>query len=579
MQADQYAYTAGSSSLSIRFPAWALEGGSAQVGARLQDANTWARIKREMQALYTERGFTDLSWAAVASYRADPSLNGLTMKQVAEKLSGSGTADAQLEAARTLMIGGGASMVYHFMGEDDIARIMRHPMVSFASDSGVLQTGNGVPHPRGYGNNARVLAEYVRERKIVSLEDAVRKMTSLPAEFFGFAGRGVIQVGAAADLVVFDPTDGQGRSHLRRAARLRVRHPARARQRRLRRARWKDDRRQARTNPAPPEVIMISSHGGTEEHGGTEHDARGFSKSLMASHAASEPPKSVLRASVILRASVRTVCALIVVLLFAAPAAAAEPVVGVWYRGMPAGTPRQDDLAVLRALGFNGVAWPAAQTDGLDTVRAMAKVVGLQVIVASAAPPLDAVSALTPPTHVNIVVTPENAASIAPLAWRAVAHGARAIAFDAGAPQGAGLNAPDGSLKPWVRDAIGIARQLTANARLVDVLTPGPGVIVAPTAGTSASDAAPAAPGARHALDVVLLDGDWSWVLVATNLSNAPAQAIVRLPAGAPYAIWVSWIDGSTLAMAGELAGPRWTLQMDAHSVRVYLIDKATKSP
>jgi N-acyl-D-amino-acid deacylase len=205
VQADQYAYTAGSSSLSIRFPAWALEGGSAQVRTRLQDAATWARIKKEMQALYTERGFTDLSWASVASYRADPSLNGLTMKQVAETLSGSGSADAQLEAARTLMIGGGASMVYHFMGDDDIARIMRHPMVSFASDAGVLQPGNGVPHPRGYGNNARVLGEYVRQRKVITLEEAVRKMTSLPAAHFGFSGRGVIAEGAAADLVVFDP--------------------------------------------------------------------------------------------------------------------------------------------------------------------------------------------------------------------------------------------------------------------------------------------------------------------------------------------------------------------------------------
>ena len=92
-----------------------------------------------MQALYAERGFTDLSWATVASYRADPSLNGLSMKQVAEKMVGDGSADAQLEAARTLMLNGGASMVYHFMGEDDIARIMRHPMVSFASDAGVIQ--------------------------------------------------------------------------------------------------------------------------------------------------------------------------------------------------------------------------------------------------------------------------------------------------------------------------------------------------------------------------------------------------------------------------------------------------------
>ena len=204
VQADQYAYTAGSSSLSIRFPSWALEGGGEQVRERLRDPDTWARIKKEMIALYTERGFSDLSWAVVASYRPDPSLNGLSMKQVAEKIAGGGTADAQLEAAKTLMIGGGASMVYHFMGDEDIARIMKHPMVSFASDAGVLQPGAGVPHPRGYGNAVRVLGEYVRERKTISLEEAVRKMTSLPASHFGFAGRGVIKEGAAADLVLFD---------------------------------------------------------------------------------------------------------------------------------------------------------------------------------------------------------------------------------------------------------------------------------------------------------------------------------------------------------------------------------------
>ena len=205
VQADQYAYTAGSSSLSIRFPSWALEGGSARIRERLEDEATWSKVKKEMQGLLAERGFNDLSWAVVASYRGDASFNGLSMKQVAEKMIGSGSADAQLEAARRMMIAGGASMVYHFMGDEDIARIMRHPMVSFASDAGVLERGAGVPHPRGYGNAARILSEYVRERKIISLEDAVRKMTSLPATFFGFSGRGVIKEGAAADLVVFDP--------------------------------------------------------------------------------------------------------------------------------------------------------------------------------------------------------------------------------------------------------------------------------------------------------------------------------------------------------------------------------------
>jgi N-acyl-D-amino-acid deacylase len=203
--ADQYAYTAGSSSLSIRFPAWVFEGGDARIRQRLDDPPTWTRIKSEMQKLLAERGFTDLAWAIVATYGPDPSLAGLSMKDVALKLVGDGSADAQLEAARLLMRNGGATMVYHFMSEDDIGRIMRHPLVSLASDARVIEPGAGVPHPRGYGNTARVLGVYVRERQVLSLEEAVRKMTSLPAAQFGFAGRGVIREGAAADLVVFDP--------------------------------------------------------------------------------------------------------------------------------------------------------------------------------------------------------------------------------------------------------------------------------------------------------------------------------------------------------------------------------------
>ena len=83
-------------------------------------------------------------------------------------------------------------------------RIMRHPQVAIASDSGVLAFGEGVPHPRGYGNNARVLGEYVRSAHVITLEEAIRKMTSLPAEHFRFPNRGAIKAGYAADVVVFD---------------------------------------------------------------------------------------------------------------------------------------------------------------------------------------------------------------------------------------------------------------------------------------------------------------------------------------------------------------------------------------
>jgi N-acyl-D-amino-acid deacylase len=127
------------------------------------------------------------------------------MKQVAAKLKDPESADAQLEAARDMMLADGASMVYHFMSDEDVERIMRHPFVGFASDSSVLTPGVGVPHPRGYGNNARVLGEYVRRRKVISLEEAVRKMTSLPAAHFRFRDRGVLKAGYAADIAIFDP--------------------------------------------------------------------------------------------------------------------------------------------------------------------------------------------------------------------------------------------------------------------------------------------------------------------------------------------------------------------------------------
>ena len=126
------------------------------------------------------------------------------MQQVAARLKGSESADAQLEAARDMMLAGGASMVYHFMSNQDIDQIMKHPMVGVASDSSVVALGEGVPHPRGYGNNPRVLSEYVRVRKVITLEEAVRKMTSLPADQFRLVDRGRIAKGGFADIVIFD---------------------------------------------------------------------------------------------------------------------------------------------------------------------------------------------------------------------------------------------------------------------------------------------------------------------------------------------------------------------------------------
>jgi N-acyl-D-amino-acid deacylase len=103
------------------------------------------------------------------------------------------------------MNAGGASMTYKLMGDVDIERIMRYPFTAVASDGGVTEMGVGNPHPRSYGTNARVLAEYVRTRGVLTLPDAIRRMTSLPARTFSLHDRGLIHEGMAADLVIFDP--------------------------------------------------------------------------------------------------------------------------------------------------------------------------------------------------------------------------------------------------------------------------------------------------------------------------------------------------------------------------------------
>lgn len=205
VEADQYAYTAAASSLSIRFPDWALEGGEEEIRKRLDDGATWARIKTDMKAILAGRGFSDLSFAVVSSYPPDPSLQGLTMKQVAEKLLGDGAADAQLEAARRMRRTADASMIYNLMSEDDVTRILKHPRVAFASDGSLVSPEDGRTHPRAFGNNARVLGLYVREKKTIGLEEAVRKMTGLPAAHFKLGQRGLVKEGYAADLTLFSP--------------------------------------------------------------------------------------------------------------------------------------------------------------------------------------------------------------------------------------------------------------------------------------------------------------------------------------------------------------------------------------
>lgn len=201
---DEYAYTASSTSLDSRLPSWAIAGGREQGKKRLADPATRKKAADEVKADLKKKKFKDLSYAFVASYGPNPAYNGKNIKEIAKLARGKDNLDAQIEQFIEMYEKGGAQMVYRAMDEPDVQNIMRQPFTMIASDSGVRAFGSGVPHPRGYGNNARVLGRYVRELKIVTLEDAIRKMTSLPAQVFGLSDRGLIHAGFAADLVIFD---------------------------------------------------------------------------------------------------------------------------------------------------------------------------------------------------------------------------------------------------------------------------------------------------------------------------------------------------------------------------------------
>jgi N-acyl-D-amino-acid deacylase len=201
---DQYAYTASSTSLDSRLPDWVEEGGREEGKKRIADKAQHERIVRDMKESLKKSGFKDYSHAVVASYKPKPEFNGKSIAEVTKLARGKSDVASQIEQILEMYAAGGAGMVYHSMSEDDVRNIMREPFTMIASDSGVRKFGEGMPHPRGYGNNARVLGLYVRDLRLVSLEDAVRKMTSLPAQSFSLRDRGLVREGMAADLVLFD---------------------------------------------------------------------------------------------------------------------------------------------------------------------------------------------------------------------------------------------------------------------------------------------------------------------------------------------------------------------------------------
>ncbi|MCL4523932.1 MAG: D-aminoacylase [Acidobacteria bacterium] len=202
---DQYPYTGSSTNLGTLLPSWALADGSEAVRKRLADPATRKKIAGEMKETINKRnGRKRLDYAVVASCSWDNSLEGKSITRINKEKGRKGKLADEIQTVLDMMEKGGASMIYHSMDERDVERIMRYPYSMVASDGGVREFGRGVPHPRSYGTNARVLGRYIRERNVMRLEEAIRKMTSLPAQRFRLTERGLIRPGMWADIVVFD---------------------------------------------------------------------------------------------------------------------------------------------------------------------------------------------------------------------------------------------------------------------------------------------------------------------------------------------------------------------------------------
>jgi N-acyl-D-amino-acid deacylase len=201
---DLYGYTASSTGLRQMIPDSALEGTREDYMTRLADPESKAKIIRGMKEILQRSGRKDYSYAVVARFVADPTLNGLSIPEAAKKVRGSDSLEEQIELLLDIESRGGGSGIFHGMNEDDLTTFLKHPLTMIASDGGPRKLGEDIPHPRSYGNNARILARYVREQKVLSLEEVIRRMTSLPAQTFGLKQTGTLQVGSRADIVVFD---------------------------------------------------------------------------------------------------------------------------------------------------------------------------------------------------------------------------------------------------------------------------------------------------------------------------------------------------------------------------------------
>ncbi len=211
--ADMYTYTAGATGLDAAMPPWVQEGGYNEWVRRLKEPATRARVKKEMttpaddwENFFLAAGSPEkILLVGFKNEKLKP-LTGKTLGEVA-RLRGQSPEDTAMDLV--IEDGSRVGTVYFLMSEENVRKQIRLPWVSFDSDApslapeGVFLKSN--PHPRAYGNFARLLGKYVRDEKLISLEEAIRRLTAFPAETLQLDRRGALKPGYFADLVVFDP--------------------------------------------------------------------------------------------------------------------------------------------------------------------------------------------------------------------------------------------------------------------------------------------------------------------------------------------------------------------------------------
>jgi dihydroorotase/N-acyl-D-amino-acid deacylase len=204
---DQYPYTASHTGISVLIPSWSLEGHPiTEFTKRCEDPMLRDSIKAGiMDNLVNDRGGGDLRRVQFSRFNWKPELEGKTLYDWAVAEGKEPNIETGAELVIEAQLHRGAQCIFHAMDEEDVRRIMQHPFSMVASDGRLSSPGNGHPHPRAYGTFPRVLGHYSRDEGVLPLEEAVRKMTSLPAQRIGLPERGMIKEGNYADITIFNP--------------------------------------------------------------------------------------------------------------------------------------------------------------------------------------------------------------------------------------------------------------------------------------------------------------------------------------------------------------------------------------